>query len=107
MTGGSLIVHDKHLIEGVVLTVPQPGTTGQTFVQEVSSISIHNMTADIVRVEVVTNPIDIGNTFAFIGPGAALTFGDYPLGFITEVYITDTGTLSNGGGFIIVNSFFN
>lgn len=106
-TNGSFIVHDRHQIDGAVLTLPLNGSINHVFAVEASACNVHNMTGDIVEIRVITNPVDVGNTMAYLAPGAALSFGDYPLGFIQELIITDTGTLSNGGGTIIVNGYFN
>jgi len=106
-TGGSMVVHNGHFIEGEVITIPQGGTFNKVFPQPASFINLHNMTADILEVEITSNVAFGGSGIVFVAAGSALNFGDLPMGYITGITVTDTNAGGNGGGSFILNAHYN
>lgn len=106
-TSASMIVHNQHHLDGEVINIPQTGFYNKIFTSPISHVSLHNMTHDILQVEVFsTSPVS-GNSLAMIAPGSAINFGDLPLGYITSLLVTDTNILGNGGGNFILNTHYN
>lgn len=106
-TGGNLIVREVNQIDGYVQPITIGGTVNFTFVNLASSITIHNITNDFIQVAVTTVPASTGNGFIIIAPQSAQSLSNPPEAIIQEIDVTDLGLTTNGGGWVICNSFFN
>lgn len=105
-TGGSLIVREINQIDGYINPITVLGTTSFTFVDLVSSLIIHNVTGDFIRVSVTTVPASVGNGFVFIAPLSVQAISNSPEAIIQSLDILDLGLTGKGGGHVICNSFF-
>lgn len=106
MTNGSHIVQDIQKVDGYIALLPQGGNINVPFSGRVASVSVHNTGNDFIEITVNTIPVALGNQIAYIAPGSALTFGDYHEAHITSLDIVDSVLTGNGGGNIVVNSFY-
>lgn len=106
-TGASMIVRDKASVDGYLLNLPQGGSVPQTFVAPMSSVAIHNVTADYISVTLTMVPAGVGNNIHYLSPGSAESFGNYPDAIVTAILINDLGIIGGGGGKVICNGIFS
>lgn len=105
-TNGNFIVREVNLIDGYIQPIIASGMLNFTFADIVSSIIIHNVTGDFIRVAVTTVPASLGNTFIIIAPMSVQSISNSPEAVIQSLDVLDLGLTGKGGGWVIANSFF-
>lgn len=91
------------VMDSQVLTIPLAGSVSYgAFAGNVKTITVHNLTNDIIIVTPTFVNAVIGNSTHHIAPGSAEEI-DYDRSFMSDVTITDSAILGNGGGRVIVN----
>lgn len=106
-TSASLVIQHQYHLDGEVVSILQLGSYNKVFVSPISHISLHNMTEDILEVAITTTMPSTGNSIAMVAPGSALNFGNLPLGYISQIVVTDTNAFGRGGGNFILNTHYN
>lgn len=105
-TNGSFIVSEVNQIDGYVQPIGIGGTINFVFNDLMSSVTMHNVTNDFIRVAVTTVPASLGNTFVIIAPMSAQSISNAPEAVIQSLDVIDLTLTGNGGGFIVANGFF-
>lgn len=99
----SVAVPTNPVMDTNIQVVPQGGVSvGYIFPANVKTINVHNLTQDIILVSVTFAVAATGSLSYHIAPGSSQAV-DYDNTFMTQLIITDTGILGNGGGNVIVN----
>lgn len=105
-TNGSLIVREVNQIDGYIQPITVGGNLSFTFIDLASSVVIHNVTNDFIELSVTTVPASLGNGLIIIAPQAVQSLSNPPEAIIQSIDVADLGLTGNGGGWVIINSFF-
>jgi hypothetical protein len=105
-TSASLIIKETNQVDGYVVPIAILGNINIPFANLVSSISVHNVTNDFVRVTMNTVVPSIGNQTFILAPQSTQSISNPPEAIIASIDVLDLGTLGKGGGWIVANGFF-
>lgn len=99
----SVAVPTTPVMDSTVVAVPLGGTSvPYIFPANVKTVNVHNLTQDVVIVNMTFAVATTGSLTYHVGPGSSQAV-DYDNTFMTQLTITDSTLLGNGGGDVLVN----
>ena len=106
MTSGTFIPQEINQVDGYLIPIAPLSIVNIPFVDLTSSVSVHNVTNDFVEVTINTVIPSLGNQRFILAPQSVQSISNPPEAIIASLDVLDLNILSDGGGFIIANSFF-